>query len=45
MINRFNLRSFVLPPFTAIYKKIEAVVSAMGAAGLRHPVMEDKKKA
>jgi NAD+ synthase (glutamine-hydrolysing) len=41
--NRFDLRPFLYPPFTAAYKKIEAAVSAMGAAGSRRPVQEEKK--
>lgn len=35
--NRFDLRPFLYPPFTAAYKKIEAAVFAMGADGLRRP--------
>jgi hypothetical protein len=43
--NRFDLRPFLYPPFTAAYKKIEAAVSAIEVAGLRRPVQEEKKDA
>lgn len=41
--NRFDLRPFLYPQFTAAYQKIDAAVSAMGAAGVTRPVVEDKK--
>jgi hypothetical protein len=43
--NRFDLRPFLYPPFTAAYKKIEAAVSAMGVAGSTRPVQEGKRDA